>query len=188
MIPTFLFYTIIASSVLFYGIGINRTVFIQKKLPGTFLTCFKALFSSAATTMLSYALSNGILVPLQLEELFPLMTILIFMLFSQLVEIFVGIGLNKVSAEFVIPLLSSMLGLAEGLSFGCAVLISCSSIISFYLLTIIFYSVQDRVSFYTTKKDLNMYYVLLVCIAILIITITGVNVSWLYLSNDGGIL
>ena len=186
MISTFLFYTVVASSVLFYGIGINRTVFIQKRLPGIVMTCFKALFSSAATTMLSYMLSNAILVPLHLEELFPLMTLFIFILFSQLVEIFVGIGLNKVSAEFVIPLLSSILGLRESFSIGSAVLISCSSIISFYLLTGIFYAVQDRVSFYTTKKGLNMYYVLLLCLAILIITITGLNASWLYVSLEGG--
>lgn len=185
MISTFLYYTIIASAVLFYGIGIDRTVSLQKKQNGTFLTFIKAIFTSAATSAVGFVVSKYILIPIQLEELYPFVTLLIFLLFSSLIEIFVDVGLREAPVEFAIPLLSSYLAINEGMNVAYAVLISFASIISFYMLIGIFHSVQERISFYTTRKGLHTYCVLLLCLAFLIIAIAGFNGTWIYLSLGG---
>ncbi|MBQ0052579.1 MAG: hypothetical protein KBT11_11050 [Treponema sp.] len=187
MILTTLFYYLATSSaVLFYGIGINRTVSIKDDMSEAMFSCFKSLTTGASTSALTYLVTTWLLIPIHLAELYPLLAILFFVIFNTLTEIFFGIRMTNTNAEFTITLLSVFLGLNEGLSIGYAVIITCTCIISFFVLVLIFHSIKERISFYTTQDSLKIYSIMLLCLAVTMIAICGSNITWLNLSLGGG--
>lgn len=186
MLATMMYYLISASAVLFYGIGLNKSISYSDSFSSSALTCFKSLFAASSTTAVSYMLVNWLLIPAQLAELFPFLATLVFILFSTLTEIFIGVGVRQSPVDFSIPLLSVFLALSEGCSLGLAVMISCMSIISFYCMILVFHCVRQRIGFYTTQGGLKTYCVLLLCLAVVMIAIDGFNVSWFNLYLDGG--
>ena len=186
MFATIIYYLLSASAVLFYGIGINKSISHDDSFSSSFLTCFKSVFAASSTTSVSYLLINWLLVPVNLTELFPFVATLIFILFSTLTEIFIGVGIRQTPIDFSIPLLSVFLALFEGISLGSAVIISATSIVSFYLMVLVFHCVRQRVSFYTVEGGLKIYCVFLLCLAVVMIAICGVNVSWFNLYLGGG--
>ncbi|MBQ9205981.1 MAG: hypothetical protein IJ158_04645 [Treponema sp.] len=186
MISTFIYYFLSASAVLFYGIGINKSISHADSFSSSLLTCIKSLCATSASTAVAYLFVNWLLVPVQLSELYPFFATLIFILFTTLTEIFVGVGISQSPIDFSIPLLSVFLGLGEGISIASAVLISCTCVLSFYSMAIVFHCVRERVSFYTDEGGLKMYCVLLLCLALIMIAISGFNVSWFNLYLSGG--
>ncbi len=186
ILGTILYYLATSSAVLFYGIGINRTISIKDTFSDSLISCFKALMTGASTAALTYLITMWLLVPVHLAEIYPVLAIVLFLIFTTLSEIFIGIGLSNTPTEFTIPLLSVFLGVNEGLSIGIAVIITCTCIISYYLLVIIFHSVKERISFYTAGSGLKTYCVLLICLAAAVIAIFGCGNSWLSLVIGGG--
>ncbi|WP_191014167.1 hypothetical protein [Treponema zioleckii] len=186
MLHTILYYILASSAVLFYGIGIHRIASIKGNDSEIVLSAVKALSTTASTTSLSYLLVDWLLIPAQLTELFPLVTILVFLVISLIIEIFLGVGLQKSPLEFSVPFLSTLLGMGEGISLAHAVVISCSCILSFYLLIIIFHSVKERVSFYAPKTGLKSYSVILLSLAVVILAVCGWNTSWFNFVFAGG--
>jgi len=178
MISTIIYYILSSSAVLFYGIGISRTIALRDKASQSFLSCIKALSTASATTAVSYIVTNWLLVPVHLSEMFPFVTLLIFLIFSVLIEIFIGVGVKKSPAEFSVTLLSIILALNEGFSVAHSVVITCSCIISFYLVIIVFSSIRSRVSFYKNSTGIKIYPVLLISLAAMILAIFGCNTAW----------
>lgn len=178
MLATIVYYIASSSAILFYGIGISRTITLKDDTSQLVLSCIKALSTASATTAVGYLVVNWLLVPVQLAELYPFVLVFVFLIFSLLIEIFIGVGIKKSPAEFSITLLSSILALNEGLSIGQAVVISCSCIISFYLMIVIFYSIRDRVGFYTDTIGIKIYPVLILSLSAVILAIYGWNISW----------
>lgn len=174
-----LYYIVSSSAVIFYGIGINRTISINGDFSDNFILCFKSLASGASTTALTYLVSMWLLIPVHLAEIYPLVAVVFFLIFTTLSEIFIGIGLDNTPIELTIPLLSVFLGVNEGTSLGFAVIITCSCIISFYLFAVVFHAVKERIFFYTVGGGLQIYAVLLLCLAATAIAIFGCNSSWL---------
>ncbi|MBR1535983.1 MAG: hypothetical protein IJ630_03490 [Treponema sp.] len=183
---TVIYYLLSASAVLYYGIGINKTISHADSLSTSTLTCFKSLFAASSTTAVSYLLTQWLLLPVGLQEIYPFIATLIFVLFTTLTEIFVGIGVRQSPIDFSIPLLSVFLGLNEGLSIGYAVLISCVSILSFYSMVILFHCVKERIGFYSKEGGIKTYSILLLCLAVIMLAIGGFNVSWFNLILGGG--
>lgn len=186
MLSIVIYYLLSSSAVLFYGIGLNKTISHSDSFSMASLTCFKSLFAACSTTAISYLMVNWLLVPVQLTEIYPFIATLLFILFSTFTEIFIGIGVRHSPVDFSIPLLSVFLALNEGNSIGAAVLISAMCVISFYTMVLMFHCVKQRVSFYTVEGGLKTYCVLLVCLAFIMIAICGFNITWLNLYLDGG--
>ena len=183
---TILYYFISSSAVLYYGIGINKTISHADSFSTSTLTCVKSLFAAGSTTAISYLLVQWLLIPVQLSELFPFIATLVFVLFTTITEIFIGIGVRESPIDFSIPLLAVLLGLNEGTSIGYSVLISCVCILSFYSMVLIFHCVKERIGFYSKEGGIKTYCVLLLCLAVIMIAIGGFNVSWFNLYLDGG--
>jgi len=185
MFSVIIYYILSASAVLFYGIGINKSISHSESFSSSTLTCVKSLCSASSTVAVTYLLDNWLLVSVQLSELFPFLAAMIFILFTTLTEIFVGIGIRQSPIDFSIPLLSVFLGLGEGISLGSCVVIACTCIISFYCMVIIFHCVRERVCFYSSEGGLKSYCILLICLAVIMVAITGFNISWfnLYLGE-----
>ena len=80
---TFAFYTLFCSDVLIYGVGINKIADFQTgaKQNITFFT--KIVLSIFITTIISWGVISTVLVPLKLIELYPVVSLLIFVCIVQ---------------------------------------------------------------------------------------------------------
>ena len=179
------YYLASASAMLFYGIGMNRVLSLNENYSSLWISFFKGLMTAASTAAVGYLVSSWLLVPYGLTELYPFFTVIIFIIFMMFVEIFIGVGLKAANGEFVIPFLSVLLGMNEGFSIGSAVVITCCCVTSFYIMQIIFYSVGERVKFYEAERSLNLFCVLLISLAAIILALCGWNSSWLNLAMGG---
>lgn len=186
MISTMIYYLLPASAVLFYGVGINKSIPHNDSFQSSALTCVKSICSASAATSVTYLFVNWLLVPAQLSELYPFFATLIFILCTTLTEIFVDIGIRQSPMDFSVPLLSVFLGLGEGVSVGSSVIIACMSILSFYSVIVVFHCVRERVRFHTQEGGLRSYCALLLCLAVIMLAISGLSISWLNLYLDGG--
>ena len=179
MISVVIYYIASASAVFFYGIGLGRTMSLKDDSSKMMLSFIKALSTVSSSTAVGYLVNDWLLAPIGFSEIYPFVTLLIFLVFSIIIEIFIGVGIKKSSAEFSVTILCTLLALGEGVSLGHAVVISVSCVFSFYLLIFIFYAIRNRVSFYTNPNGIKIYPVLFVSLAAVIIAICGWNISWL---------
>ncbi len=178
-----IYYILSASAILFYGIGINRVISISDNFSSLVLSCIKCLCTASATTSITYFINYFLLLPHELEELYPFIAVVIFVLISILLEIFVTIGIGKSVTEFAIPMLSVILGINEGLSLSRAIVITCSCILSFYLIIGFIYPFRIRIRTYKFDTGLKTYSLLLVFLAVIMFAISGWNSSWCNLIN-----
>ncbi|MBR0032651.1 MAG: hypothetical protein IJP61_10255 [Treponema sp.] len=185
MIGLIFYYIASASAILFYGIGINRTVSLHEDYSSLRISFFKGLMTAASTTAVSYIVNSWLFSPTGLEEVFPVIVILIYIIFLLFVEIFVGIGIRPAGTEFAIPLLSVILGINEGITIGHAVVITCCCLCSFYIMLAIFHSVVERVKFYRNEQSMYIFCMLLLSLAAIILALCGWNASWINLILGG---
>lgn len=185
MIGLIFYYIASASAMLFYGIGINRTISLREDYSALRISFFKGLSTSASTCAVSYLVVAWLFSTTGLEELFPIVVILIYIIFLLFVEIFVGIGIRPAGAEFSIPLLSVILGINEGVTIGHAVVITCCCVSSFYIMLVIFHSVVGRVKFYRNEQSMYIFCMLLLSLAAIILALCGWNASWINYALGG---
>ena len=112
------------------GIGIDKiseTSFFNNKSLIFFL---KVLFTIFLSSVLSWVTTQYILLPIKLQELFPITTFFIFACISAFVESVVRITTKKSTTEFVVSFLIVMLAVSESSSIIFSLIISVSCFIS----------------------------------------------------------
>lgn len=179
MISTILFYLFSTSAVLVYGIGVNRLLSMDDKFSSVIISFIKAAVVGIATSSLSFIFIRLFLIPLELAELFPFITVIVFILASFLVEIFVSIGVKNSASEFAVPLLSILLGLNEGTSILEVMIITVFSIAIFYILYAVIFCLRGRISVHTPDAGLKNYSIIFLSLAVIIVALYGWNASWL---------
>ena len=179
MILTTVVYYVLSSSVfLLYGIGLNNLISSNSSYGSLMLTGVKSLMSATATAAVSYLIVNALLAPAQLSELFPLVAVFVFVTFSAVIEVFIGIGLQNSITEFGVPLLCVLLALNEASSIGYAIIIVTACICAFYVLYGIVFSLRNRFDMFASAQGLRIYCMLLVSLAVILIALSAFNVSW----------
>lgn len=177
---TIVYYAFSASAFLLYGIGLHNLISAGSGGYGNLvLTGTKSLITVATTTTVSYLIVNALFVPVRLAELYPLVAVIVFVLFSAVIEVFVTIGLQNSATEFGVPLLCVLLALNEASSVGVAVIIAVSCVAAFYLLCGIVFALRNRFSLFAPVQGLRVYCLLLVSLAVILIALGAFNVSWL---------
>lgn len=179
MLAAVIYYVLSASAFLLYGIGLHNLLAANSSYGSLVLTGTKSLITVTMTVSVSYVIVGTVLAPAQLSELFPLVAVLVFVLFSAVIEVFVGIGLQTSMTEFGVPLLCVLLALNEASSIGAAVIVAISCVAAFYLLCGIMFALRSRFSLFAPAPGLRVYCLLLVSLAVILIALSAFNVSWL---------
>ncbi|MBQ5848873.1 MAG: hypothetical protein IIW49_08170 [Treponema sp.] len=179
MIYTIIYYAFFSSAVLFYGIGLNRSTLIPS-FSEVLGTLFKMLASILATTVLSWLFIQNILIPLGLAELYPLVSLLIFLGITIFFETLIRITAKTVTAEFHISYLIVLLALNESTTIYDVMIISASCLLSFMFIIPIINAIKNRISLVgDTSVNGNYKSLLLVSLAILVVALAVGNISWL---------
>ncbi len=179
MLRDFFFYALYSSAVLVYGIGLNRAVLMSKKPRFLIWDCIKMLIAVSSSVSLSYIIVSKCLCNVGLAELYPFVAVLIFSAISVFIEAIVRITAKISMAEYTVSMLSILLSLNESLSLSQCVLKACFCIIGFYLCIPLFFAIRKRVELSSPSQDFKNLSLVFISIAILMLLLLTMNVSWL---------
>lgn len=176
LINTFLYYICFASAIMIYGIGANETVdFSLSKLKNvTYIS--KIIISIVLSSVISWFVTNGILVPLKMVELYPVVCFLIYICINTFMEALIRLTTGKSTSEFIFSYLVILLSICESTSLVNTVIISASCLISFILLIPFVFAFKKR----NSGKDVEQYYSrYFLYIALLILVVSVWDIMWI---------
>ena len=173
---TFLYYVCFASVILIYGIGTNKVLDPDLKKLRDITYCIKIMASIMISSIISWFVTKGILVPLKIAELFPLVSFLIYVCINTFLEALIRLTTGKTATEFIFSYLVIILSISESTSFITTVIISLSCIVSFVLSIPFIFAFKHRNNDAIAEK---YYCRLFLYIAILILVISVWDVMWI---------
>ncbi len=180
MIFTAFYYIFFSSAVILYGVGINSATIVCDSIHRIFLPVLKNIANILCTSVLSWLIIKYFLVPLNLTELYPFVSLLVFFIVSVATESVTRILTKQVASDFSLSFLIILLALNESLNIVDVILIASCSFISFLILIPILYSIKKRIDIIGTfQVHGNKKSLVLVSIAIIVTVLAVGNVSWL---------
>ncbi len=173
---------LLVSAVCLYGIGMNRAIVLSSGRKGTVLSFVKSLLSAVATVSLSFLLTRYLLVPSGMQELYPIICVLIFGFMSVFFEGIIRLTTKSFAAEFSVSFLTVVLAINESLTMAEAVLFVICCLSSFYLLIPVLHAFRKRNE---NAEPMSVFRnsLVLFSFAVLILWLLVFDVSWL----NGGI-
>lgn len=173
---TFLYYVCFSSVILIYGIGSTKVFDLNLTRLKSISYCSKVLLSILLSSILGWLVTKGILVPIKMTELFPLVSFLIYICINTFMEALIRLTTGKSATEFVFSYLVIILSIAESTSFVNTIIITLSCICSFALTIPFIFAFKQRNNEVTEEK---YYCRLFLYIAILILVISVWDVMWI---------
>lgn len=173
---TFLYYVCFASVILIYGIGTNKVFELNLTKLKSVTYCIKIIISILLSSIISWFITKGILVPIKMAELYPLVCFLVYVCINTFMEALIRLTTGKSATEFVFSYLVIILSIAESTSFVNTLIILFSCICSF-IFTIPFISAFKQRNSDTIPE--KYYCRLFLYIAILILVISVWDVMWI---------
>ena len=178
-LDSFLYYAFFASAVLFYGIGINRIGEYGVVGFPRFLFIFKSLGSIFASLSLCWLITDKILVPLNIQEVLPLLVFLILIVFSSFFECLVRLTTNKVSTEFIISYLVILLSIMESVSYLHALVICTGILCSIGIICPFIISLRHRLCNNGLTINEKFYSIAFVLLGVILLILSVFDISWL---------
>lgn len=176
LLNSFCYYICFASIVLFYGIGTNKVIDFNYKKIKNLTYCVKVTLSILLSGILSWIVTKGILSPLKMVELYPLVSFLIYVCINAFLEALIRLTTGKSATEFVFSYLVIILAVAESTSLLNTIVISTSCLLSFLMLIPFVLAFKK----WNNEKDSEKYFCrLFLFIAILILIISVCDETWL---------
>lgn len=178
-IETLLYYTLFASSVLIYGVGINRIVEVGISKFSNILYYVKAIISILSTAMLTWLITHYILLPINLIEVFPLVAFLLFVCINTFIEALIRLTTGKATTEFVISYLIIILSVCESVTFLDTIIICVSCFIAILLLFPLSITFKKRLCSNGQLLDEKYYSFFFIYLAVIIIILSVWDIGWL---------
>ncbi len=179
ILNSFIFYIFFCSAVLIYGIGINRQTEASASGSNMILNAIKTYSCVVITVVITFLISKALLIPIGLAELFPLVSLLIFLSFSVFIEILINITAGRSVAEYAVSFLTILLSLNEGLTLVESIMISLGCLTSFYLLIPVLSAMLNRVETVRNLEELQKKTIVFFCMIVIMIALYSLNISWL---------
>lgn len=176
---TFLYYTLFASAVIIYGIGINTVAEIGIYKQNQITYFIKVLISIFTSSILCWIVTSKILVPLKLVEIYPLVAFLIFITINTFLEALIRITTGISSSEFIVSYLILLLSVAESTSLVSTMIICTSCFFAFAILVPFCFTFKDRIQNDGYSIDEKYYSLFFIFLGILILLMSAWDILWL---------
>ena len=174
---TFLYYSFFASAVLFYGISnyyVTITQFSHKK---SIIYFVKILMNIFITSTLAWLVTYYILMQIHLEDIFPLVTLLLYVCVSAFLEALIRLTAGKSTSEFLFSYLVILLSVMESTSIVNTLVISASCIVSVIIMIPLIVSFGKRLKRESNNQD-YFYGRLFIFMAIILLIISVWDALW----------
>lgn len=181
LINIFFYYVFYCSVVIFYGIGLNRSVLISARLrKSIFVRTFVLTLTALFCVVVSFFLCNYVLSLFSLTTLYPIFSFLIFALSVFLSKMIFGKSSEISSRDFALTYLVVLLALSESIFVLDAVIIVLSSSLAFIFLLIVLSSLYERMDILRRgTNSVTIKSALTFALAVLAISLVAWNISWL---------
>jgi hypothetical protein len=183
-LSTFLYYSLFSSLVLIYGIGLNKIAeigIVKFKEPIYYVKCSLTIVSSS---VISWLITNYLLVPLTITELFPLVCFIVYACLSTFLFGIVRLTTGHSTSEFAVSYLLVLLSIQESSSLLFTLFISLSGLISMLIIIPFSLTFRRRVCSNGRLLDESYYSLYFIFLAILILLLSIWDIAWL---NPGAI-
>ncbi len=178
-VNTFLYYTLFSSILLIYGVGLNKIVEIGITKFNSLVFYLKAVFTIFSTSILTWLVTNYILVPINMIELFPLISLLIFTCISTFIDVLVRLTTGTTVPEFAISFFIILISIFESTSILYTMLICFSSFVALLIIVPFSITFKKRVCSNGQRLDNKYYSLFFMFLAILILMISVFDINWL---------
>ena len=176
LLTTFLYYSFFASVIPFTGIGTNKILDLKLEKLKSLTYCMKVVISIMLSSICGWLITKGVLVPLKISELYPLVCFLIYICIDAFLEALIRLTTGKSATEFIFSYLVIILSISEGFSIINIVIINLSCLASFVGIIPFIMSFKKRNS--DTKPDI-LFCRLFLYLALLLLALTAWDVAWL---------
>lgn len=176
---TFLYYTLFASAVIIYGIGINTVAEIGIYKMNQITYFIKVLISIFTSSILCWIVVSRILVPLKLVEIYPLVAFLIFITINTFLEALIRITTGISSSEFIVSYLILLLSISESTSLIQTMIICVSCFFAFAILIPFCFTFKNRIQNDGYAIDEKYYSLFFIFLGILILLMSAWDILWL---------
>ena len=179
ILNTFLYYILFASIVLIYGIGINKIseFGISKNL--NFIFYVKSILTVFATTLISWEITQNILLPLKIIELAPLIIFLVFICLNSFFQAIIMIITGKKSTEFSVTYLIILLAICESCSIINSIIIATACCFALIILMPLCIAFKSRLLQNGQKINEKYFSLFFIFLALLILIASTVDIIWL---------
>ncbi len=174
-----LYYSIFASAVLIYGIGLSRMVELPVTKLRNPLFYVKAMVSILSTSVLSCIVTRNILMPLGIIELFPFIAFLIFIGINAFLESLVRITTGTSTVEFSVSFIIVILSILESASILDSLMICFSCFLSLLTITPLCLIFKKRFCSNGTKLSDSFFSVFLIFLGCIILLLSIWDIGWL---------
>lgn len=176
LLNTFLYYVCFASVVLIHGVGTNKVIDLNLLKLRNVTYCIKIIVSIMVSSIICWFVTKGILVPLKMVELYPLVCFMIYICINTFAEALIRLTTSKSATEFIFSYLVIIISISESTSFINTVVVTASCITSFILTIPFIIAFKQRNNEVTNEK---YFCRLFLYIAILILVISVWDIMWI---------
>lgn len=176
---TFLYYTLFTSVVLIYGIGLNKIAeigIVKFKKTIVYVKCAVAIVSSA---VISWLITNYLLTPLKITELYPLICFIVYAAISTFLGGIIRLTTGHITSEFAVSYLVILLSIAESSSLLFTLLISLCSLLSMLIIIPFSLTFRRRVCSNGKLLDEKYYSLYFIFLSVLILLLSVWDIVWL---------
>ena len=176
---TFLYYSIFSSAVLIYGIGLNKIAEIGIVKFKETIFYVKCAISIISSSVISWLITNYLLVPLKITELFPLICFIIYACISTFLGGIIRLTTGKTTSEFAVSYLIILLSIAESSSLFFTLFISLCCLLSMLIIIPFSLTFRRRVCSNGRLLDEKYYSLYFFFLAVLILILSVWDIVWL---------
>ena len=176
---TFLYYALFSSVVLIYGIGLNKIAeigIVKFKETIFYIKCAISIVSSA---LISWLITNYLLVPLKITELYPLICFIVYASISMFLGSIIRLTTGRITSEFAVSYLVILLSIAESTSLLYTLFISLSSLLSMLIIIPFSLTFRRRVCSNGQLLDEKYYSLYFFFLSVLILILSVWDIVWL---------
>ncbi len=176
---TFLYYALFSSVVLIYGIGLNKIAeigIVKFKETIFYIKCAISIVSSA---IISWLITNYLLVPLKITELYPLVCFIVYASISMFLGSIIRLTTGRITSEFAVSYLVILLSIAESTSLLYTLFISLSSLLSMLIIIPFSLTFRRRVCSNGQLLDEKYYSLYFFFLSVLILILSVWDIVWL---------
>lgn len=178
-IDTVLYYVFFSSSLLLYGIGINRVTQIGFSVKTEVTFYVKLILSIFCSSVLSWLVTYYILLPLGIIELFPIFTFLIYICINAFFEALIRITTNKSCSEFVLSFSIVLISILESSSLLNSLLICLCCLCAIIVVVPLIIAFKNKVCPEIKVINEKYYALFFIFLAVLILIFSVADVSWI---------
>lgn len=177
-VDTLFFYSFICAAILIYGIGLEKTFFSSRIGPALFMRlpaiCFDILLSVA---LLRY-LITFFLIPYDYTYMIPMLVICLCGIIHTTTGFIFPSSQTKNPGELLFFVGTIFLAIYESVTFIDAICIAIASLVSYVLVSIILFSIRERMATSSIQHDWKGLPIMLVSMGLLCIILYSTDISW----------